>query len=433
MQTKKRECKTFIQIELVKPRKPCDAKNVMKNKTKHTSEAKTTRVLFNARLPKDLYLEIQVTSGKTGMSQTKMAEDAFRPFLRQRWLKDVAVAREDLGLTSPLTRNWSQIRSLHRAPFPAMPVRFMQMDRVECGEHRCGAGGMVPCLNRIIIQWMQRAAESAKASPPANAPNVSPSARQALDDLLAARKNGNRRDVYIKSLKGYLSRFIKGRENLPIADISSKDIQAWLANFPKPISRQTWLNRISTLFSYAVRQEWIRANPCDKIDRVRVDRGAPVILTVKQSRDLLATCPKSCKAYLVLGMFAGIRPDEILRLKWESVNLEAGTVRVDGKTRQRRLVPLEPVAVRLLLEIPDREGPVAPSHSTVRRWKRSARVLIGGKWTAGVLRHTAASYLLALHQDAAKVALRLGNSPKILLTHYNEPVSATDCAAFWSP
>ena len=52
-------------------------------------------------------------------------------------------------------------------------------------------------------------------------------------------------------------------------------------------------------------------------------------------------------------------------------------------------------------------------------------------WPKDVLRHTAASYLLALHGDVGKVAMMLGNSPNILLTHYHEPVCETDCAAFW--
>jgi hypothetical protein len=134
----------------------------------------------------------------------------------------------------------------------------------------------------------------------------------------------------------------------------------------------------------------------------------------------------------VLGLYAGIRPDEIMRMSWADINLETQTARVDGKTRRRRIVPLQPVAVALLREHPTQEGPVAPSHSTIRRWKRGARALLGGHWPKDVLRHTAASYMLALHQDAPKVALCLGNSVQILLTHYHEPVTVKDSNLFWA-
>jgi hypothetical protein len=49
----------------------------------------------------------------------------------------------------------------------------------------------------------------------------------------------------------------------------------------------------------------------------------------------------------------------------------------------------------------------------------------------GRRRHTAASYLLALHKDAGKVANMLGNSPQILLSHYHDPVTEVDCKTFW--
>jgi len=39
--------------------------------------------------------------------------------------------------------------------------------------------------------------------------------------------------------------------------------------------------------------------------------------------------------------------------------------------------------------------------------------------------------MLASHQDAGKVALWLGNSPKILLSHYHHLSDAADADAFW--
>ncbi|MCP5523587.1 MAG: hypothetical protein H7A46_18775 [Verrucomicrobiales bacterium] len=52
-------------------------------------------------------------------------------------------------------------------------------------------------------------------------------------------------------------------------------------------------------------------------------------------------------------------------------------------------------------------------------------------WPQDVLRHTAASQLLALRKDAAAVALELGNSPQVLLTHYRELVTREQAAEFW--
>ena len=66
---------------------------------------------------------------------------------------------------------------------------------------------------------------------------------------------------------------------------------------------------------------------------------------------------------------------------------------------------------------------MSPSLSTLRQFKLRACAALGlSRWPQDLLRHTAASYLLALHGDAGKVATMLGNSSSVLLTHYHEPV-----------
>ena len=263
--------------------------------------------------------------------------------------------------------------------------------------------------------------------------SVSKNISVAIKELLAAKCAGNRKAVYLQSLKYYLNGFAAGREQQPLAEFSDADIEAFLKRFKKPGTRQTWLNRISTLFAFAVRREYLLKNPCGKIERITIDRRAPVILTPKQADILLELAPNVLRPYVILGMFAGIRPDELLRLKWEDVDLTTQTVTVnDAKTRRRRIVNLEPRAVALLAGCPLRRGAVAPSNSTVRRFKRTARAALGlAAWPSDLLRHTAASYLLALHKDAGKVSTSLGNSSSVLLAHYHEPVTAENCAAFW--
>ena len=252
--------------------------------------------------------------------------------------------------------------------------------------------------------------------------------------MLNAKRAGNRKAVYLASLKYYLTRFAAGREPLPLAEFTTADVENFLKQFKSAATRQTWLNRISTLFAFAVRREFLLKNPCGKIERITVDRRAPKILTPAQAEVLLRLAPTVCRPYVILGMFAGIRPDELLRLQWADVDLTTRTVTVnDAKTRRRRIVPLEPRAVALLAGCPLQHGPVAPSNSTVRRFKRTARAGLGlAAWPSDLLRHTAASYLLALHGDAGKVATMLGNSSSVLLAHYHEPVKNGDCAEFWA-
>ena len=256
----------------------------------------------------------------------------------------------------------------------------------------------------------------------------------AIAQCLEAKRAGNRRAAYLKSLSRYLVRFAEGRESLPVASVTVELVESWLNQFPKPASRQTWLNRLSTLFSFSVRRGHCASNPCDMIERVTVDRRAPKILSPDEADLLLRIVPGVCRAGLVLGVFAGIRPDELFRLNWDDIDLETKTVTVnDAKTRRRRIVPLEARPLALLLACPLKSGPVSPSNSTVRRFKRTAREALGlESFPLDLFRHTAASYLLALHGDAGKVATMLGNSSAVLLSHYHEPVKKEDCDRFWS-
>ena len=289
-----------------------------------------------------------------------------------------------------------------------------------CNLHQC-------CL-------LLRAAQ--KYHPPGQLPGgfgEAPSVATVIKQLIAAKTAGNLRSVYLKSLEYYLNRFASGREQKPLADFTTAEVEAWLNQFDSAGSRQTWLNRISGLFGFAVRREIIAKNPCTKIERIRVDCLPPSIFSPEQVDLMLATVPENCRAYLVLGMFAGIRPDEILGIDWSEIDLATKTVRVNKtKTRLRRIVPLHPRATALLSACRVQAGPVSPGNQTIRRFKRDARIRLGlSAWPKDVLRHTAASYLLALHGDVGRVAMMLGNSPNILLTHYHEPVNASNCALFW--
>ena len=54
------------------------------------------------------------------------------------------------------------------------------------------------------------------------------------------------------------------------------------------------------------------------------------------------------------------------------------------------------------------------------------------RWPNNALRHSFASYHLALHQNAATTALQLGHTDsRLLFEHYRELVHPEDAKAFW--
>lgn len=258
-----------------------------------------------------------------------------------------------------------------------------------------------------------------------------------VQSCLVAKRAANLRADYLRELERCLRRFSDFIGPVNIASISHWQIEQWLARPGlSPASRATGMNRLSALFSFAVRRGLIDRNPVDRLDRVRLERRPPMILSPNDTARLLAVARASMPEflpYLIVGVFAGVRPKELERLRFEDINFRSGVIRVDAaasKVRRRRIVELEANAQLWLAEFSGRSGPVVDCQ--VRRKLRRLRVAMGwDSWPKDILRHTCASYLMAKHRDAALVADWLGNSPAILLTHYRELVSREDCLAFW--
>jgi len=195
------------------------------------------------------------------------------------------------------------------------------------------------------------------------------------------------------------------------------------------------LSRLSTFFGYAITKKIITANPCDEIESITVDDRTPKILTLAQAQGIMRAAPKDTIGYLTLALFAGIRPDEVRRLHWSQVDFDRALVRVKpegSKVREGRIVPLTPNAIAWL-RIAQATNPDAlcPSKMTLRRRIRSLRDSLKIDWQSDILRHTAASMHLAIHEDPYKVAYRMGTSPKILLKHYRDLVTQDVAEAFF--
>jgi integrase len=272
-------------------------------------------------------------------------------------------------------------------------------------------------LDRIVAEWRQMKRDQPKVT--------SIPLRQAISLCCQEKAASGRREVYVAGLRQFLGRFAKGREETAIAAVDPIEIREWLSKFPRLGSRATWLNRLSALFSWAKRAGYIAANPCESVERIRIETNPVECLTVDQCRDLLewtrAERPRYL-ALLVLELLCGLRPDEAEKISWGDVDLAGGTITVDAsktKVRTRRIVQLTDSAKAWLTEASRLKAVLPVPDVSGRRHTRAMRERLGLKvWPMKLLRKTAASYLVAAWQDAGKVAEQLGHSPGVLLKNY---------------
>lgn len=256
--------------------------------------------------------------------------------------------------------------------------------------------------------------------------------------LLAAKSAANFRPRYVNSLRSYLGLFARGREDLPIAAITVEHLELWFAvRKEAPSSQRGNLGRLGSLFAFAKRRCWISKNPMRQLEKIRIDRKPPKILSPQQAERLMEyvmrKAPRSL-AFFTLALFAGVRPQELEAVTWDNVG--AGIVTIDAaasKVRRRRIVHLKDNAIEWLTFAREL-GSMLPFgiHKRVRTLQKAALHMgFEDGWCQDILRHSAASYWLAITDNAGLVSRELGNSPGVLLDHYYELVTAESAAAFW--
>jgi integrase len=105
---------------------------------------------------------------------------------------------------------------------------------------------------------------------------------------------------------------------------------------------------IVTLFSFARKQGYYgadRINPAINVELAKVKIGAIQIYTPSELVEMLAVAKVPECVAIAIGAFAGVRQEEILRLRWESFNWEELVIDLGSdqtKTAARRLTPIVP-------------------------------------------------------------------------------------------
>jgi integrase/recombinase XerD len=111
-------------------------------------------------------------------------------------------------------------------------------------------------------------------------------------------------------------------------------------------SRARHLVSIRGFYRFLVQEHFLQQNPARLVDLPKISFNLPDVLPFEEVERLLATPdtskPKGARdaAMLELLYATGLRVSELVFLKLQDVNLEAGFVRVLGKGSKERVVPI---------------------------------------------------------------------------------------------
>lgn len=200
---------------------------------------------------------------------------------------------------------------------------------------------------------------------------------------------------------------------------------------PRSVNRK--LSAIQSYFDFLLREDLIKANPAKAITRPKSSQRLPSVLRKEQVDALfdgqlfpLDFTGARDKAILELFYSCGIRRDELIGLKLDDVNLGEHTIKVLGKRKKERLIPISSrleesfrdyMQVRQGVEVntdcffvTDGGNKLYPSlvYNTVKIYL--SKVTTMDKRSPHVLRHTFATHLLNEGANLQSIKELLGHT-----------------------
>ena len=230
---------------------------------------------------------------------------------------------------------------------------------------------------------------------------------------------------------------------------------------------ETLKKAIHTLFEYAVTNRYIRFNPVNhsKLPSLPIEDPKQRCLTLEEIGWILNT-PHRLQLANVIMLYVGLRPAELLALKWQDIDTDNCTITINKsvqyyphktviepytKTNMARTAVYPKEMNSYLAEpkfkhkptdlvVPDKNGKVyqrSTWQSNYRSYITDLDLLYGGKfkskndpnyartiqgWTPYALRHTSTTMALYYGVSEKNVADNQGHTIKTMQKYYNQPL-----------
>lgn len=267
-----------------------------------------------------------------------------------------------------------------------------------------------------FLRW--KAARRPKAAVPA-----------LVEKFLRNKRDKGRSEWHLRTLKGDLELFAAVFTG-PISDLRSDAVEAWLT--ARGIGARRWNNLLASIVALHrfARREQVLSAELTPVELIERHSHRPKIETYSPNEfaRLLSAAGEDWLPALIFGGMCGLRPEEYRPdprfgkpgLTWANVLWAKGKIDVTAeasKVQRRRFANLCESAARLLHRYRKRSGPVLPFERLTKHTALIAEAA-GVPWKSNGLRHSYASYRLALTEDVPSLALEMGNSPAMIFAHY---------------
>jgi integrase len=272
-----------------------------------------------------------------------------------------------------------------------------------------------------------------------------PSSAQILDELLSDLREHQRSDRHCDGLRRDLEKFVAMFPKLQLAredQISAYLRSASAANVGAR-RRDNLRDKIVQLFRFARRRGYLpedRKSEAEKIGKIKPGHDVQT-WTPHEAALLLEHISAKWLPWLALGLFAGLRTSEILRLDWSAVKFDEGVISISRKIARKirisRLVRISENLAAWLAPFRDFSGAVYSGGFKTNENLKAAelnclRKLLGLPRRDNANRHSFGSHRLAILKSFDQVALEMGNSARKVREDYNDPKSESEARKYFA-
>lgn len=256
-------------------------------------------------------------------------------------------------------------------------------------------------------------------------------------DFLATEKGASGHTI--KNYGIDLREFMKFVEGKDLKEVTYLDIRSFLAFLKAREYSKSSISRklacLRSFFKFLTRENILTQNPAAGIATPKKEKRLPFFLNPDEITKLLEAPSKNSweekrdKAILEMLYSSGLRVSELVGLNYDDLDFFGGLVRVRGKGKKERIVPVGQVALKglrtYLDEKPPKEGahgikrPLFISRLGGRLTDRSVRRMIlkyvkrtglGKEVSPHTLRHSFATHMLDRGADLRSVQELLGHA-----------------------
>src|SRR5260370_5949238 len=261
-----------------------------------------------------------------------------------------------------------------------------------------------------------------------------------IGGFAGVKRKAGRRESYVRILEWVLKAFAANYKERNVNEITRHHVEAWLDGNQNLATRKNRIRDLSIFFEFCRRRGYCASNPLENIERPIVTRGRPEIFTVDEAAALLTTADLHPELEFVpaiaIGLFAGLRTEEIKKLDWSNIDFEHREIDVDAriaKRRQQRNVEICDCLIAWLTPYAKAKGPVYPVKAARRKMKQLRELARIAKWPDNGLRHSYGSYHIAHFQNPNLTALQMGHATTdTLFNHYrNYRIRKKDAEMYW--